>query len=64
MRARTVAILPPSLDEVVNAVLVELERFAQAAEKSGSLAAATLRAGLSEAAQFKTNRPAWPAAAD
>jgi hypothetical protein len=61
IRAHTVAILPPPLDVMVDAVLVELERFTKAAEEAGSPAAAALRDGLRDAARFRT-RPGepWP----
>ena len=46
---------------MVVAVLVELERFAEAAETAGSPAATALGNGLRDAAQLKT-RPSepWP----
>src|ERR1035438_2124958 len=52
-------LLPPPLDVKVVAVLVELERFAEAAERAGSPAATALRNGLRDAAQLKT-RPSEP----
>jgi hypothetical protein len=60
-RAHTVAILAPPLDVMVDAVLVELEHFAEAAERAGSPATTAVRNGLRDAAQLKT-RPSepWP----
>lgn len=53
-RAHTIAILVPPLEVMVDAVLLELERFTEVAERAGSSAATALRNGLSDAARLKT----------